>query len=69
MVNKYYDRLYNVRMSRDDMKQEFKRVCKHCGWTNVVFNKYNRVLCKNCNNMVYLNEVDEFKNKMKGLIK
>lgn len=60
---------YNKKLERDTKLNEFKRVCKHCGWVNLVFNKYHRVLCKNCKNFVYYNKKDEFKYKLKGRLK
>lgn len=69
MSDSYRDTKYNEYIEREMKINQFKRKCKHCGWTNIIFNKYNRKLCKNCNNMIYLNEKDEFKNKLKGMIK
>lgn len=45
-------------------KKKFRRICKYCGWTNLILNKYNRIPCKNCGNMIYLTNKDEMKYKI-----
>lgn len=50
-------------------KKKYDRICSYCGWTNRVINRYNRIPCKNCGNMIYLNKIDEFKHKLGRLVK
>ncbi len=54
-----------------EVRNRYKYVCKHCGWSNVIypFEKIDKKICKNCGNYVYTNKKSEFKDKLKGLIK
>lgn len=45
-----------------------KRTCKHCG-SIVNFYHKKKFICKNCGYFIYYDEKDEFKDRMKGLIK
>lgn len=42
-------------------KKKYDRKCKHCGYTNRIINRYNKVICKHCGRYVFLNDIDEFK--------
>lgn len=42
--------------------------CK-CGHSVTIINKYKRLICNWCGYYVYLYKEDEFKDKMKGLLK
>ena len=66
---KFKDENYDEKLERDMKMASYKRKCKHCGWNNIVFNKEGKVLCKVCKNYVYLNDKDEFKDKLKSKIK
>ncbi len=46
-----------------EKKQEFKVICK-CGHRILFYNK-TKVLCNWCGNAVYLNDKEEFKEKLK----
>ena len=52
-----------------DEIQKYTRTCKHCGHRVRLTNQYKRAICQFCGNMVYLNEVDEFKEKLRRMIK
>lgn len=57
------DILYEMNYKRDMQKKQYEVVCK-CGWKNTVVNRYNRAICKNCGNYVFLRKQDEFKDKL-----
>ena len=45
----------------EEEKLKYDRKCKHCGWRNRIINRNNFVVCKNCKNLVFLSDYDEFK--------
>lgn len=49
-------------------KYHIKKRCKHCG-DYIRFCYKKKFICKKCGYYVYYDEKDEFKDKMKGLIK
>lgn len=53
---KEYKKFFKVEVE----ERKFDRKCKYCGWTNRILNKYHRIPCKNCGNMVFLSKKDEF---------
>ena len=58
------DNLYNERYKEDQAKKTRIKVCK-CGWKNTITNRYKKMICVNCGNMVYLDDKEEFMVKMK----
>lgn len=63
------DLRYKETIKLETEKAKYTRKCPYCGWKNEITNKYHRVPCKNCGNMVYLHKRDEFKYKLKGILK
>ena len=57
------DRLYEINVKKDIARKKNEVVCS-CGWKNIVINRYNRTICKNCGNYVYLRKQDQFKNNL-----
>ena len=54
----------------DDLMPRYyiKRTCKHCG-SIVNFYHSKKFICKNCGYFIYYDEQEEFRDRMKGLIK
>lgn len=68
-MNYDWDTKYRDTIKLETEKMKYSRKCPYCGWINEIINKYHRIPCKNCGNMVFLNKKDEFKYKLKGIIK
>jgi predicted RNA-binding Zn-ribbon protein involved in translation (DUF1610 family) len=68
MSNKNFDKLYSLRLKEDERKDKLKVVCK-CGWRNIINNRYGKLPCRNCGEMVYLDKRIEFMDKMKKVSK
>lgn len=62
------DILYDENYKRDMLRKQNEVICS-CGWKNIVVSRYNKVICRNCGNYVYLRKEDEFKDKLKNAIK
>lgn len=55
--DKYYDEL-----------NKYRRFCKKCGWGTNITNKYKKKICPSCGNMVFLDDKEEFKYRMRGIV-
>ena len=53
----------------EEIKKNYDRICPYCGYRNRIMNRFNKKICKRCGNYVFLNPIDEFKYKMKGMIR
>ena len=54
--SKYYNEL-----------SKYRQKCK-CGHSVFIVNKKNKVLCTWCHNYVYKTKLDEFKDRMRGVL-
>lgn len=62
------DILYNQKCKKDQAKKTITKVCK-CGWKNTIANRYRKMICVNCGNMVYLDDKEEFMVKIRRELK
>ena len=59
------DKKYFFKEKLSEEKKQYKRKCKHCGWDNEVINRYNKTICKNCGNYVFIDDKEEFIYRMR----
>ena len=62
-------RLYDQPTKFTMKEQDNMTHCKCCGHTVEFWHGENKVLCNWCNHWVYKNKKEEFKYKMKGLLR
>lgn len=55
--------------SEDIKKEKFDIVCKKCGWRNrLIYSDkifHNKKVCRRCGNYVFINDLEEFKFRIK----
>ena len=68
MKDRFKDQKYDLKLKRDNEKEKLKVTCK-CGWRNIINNRYGKLPCRNCGNMLYLDKRIEFMDKMRKVKK
>lgn len=62
------DKKYENKVKYEEKIRKNIKNCS-CGWRCKITNKYFKMICPNCGNMVYLRKKDEFMAKMKDELK